>query len=246
MSLSIWQQMSHGVQCWLEEEQSQESGWSKDDGSGETRWPRKVQFPPKVLSLLDRLPTSHLSVRKSIEILKKNPSKDPDKCDQKDVTNMRKAVTVFTVKGNCIKASKQLTLAVIKSDIWLKKKRSSKTCKSYRFLKNRGYDVKKTWDRMIRTICEHRKGFIVRLSTWESLGIKILDRTTTDFVIQPSLLLFISASVLCEFKSNKVKSSATYNYLLRFGFLTLKSAYWLAMRHVDFSSSSTLSLRGKL
>lgn len=76
-----------------------------------------VQFALKVLSLLDRLPTSHLSVRKSIEILKKNPSKDPDKCDQEDVTHTRKAVTVFTVKGNCIKASKQLTLAITKSDI---------------------------------------------------------------------------------------------------------------------------------
>lgn len=36
------------------------------------------------------------SGRKIVEILKKNPSKEPDKYDDDDLAHMRKYVTVFT------------------------------------------------------------------------------------------------------------------------------------------------------
>ena len=47
------------LKSWLKQEESSSSGWSKDDGSGET--------------------VGHESGRKIIEILEKNPKKDPSK-----------------------------------------------------------------------------------------------------------------------------------------------------------------------
>ncbi|MCJ1373071.1 hypothetical protein MMC20_004298 [Loxospora ochrophaea] len=58
---------------WLKEEQSEESGWAKSDGSGET--------------------VGHESGRKIISILKKNPSKDPEQYDEEDLAHMRKVVS---------------------------------------------------------------------------------------------------------------------------------------------------------
>jgi len=57
---------------WLGSEASTGSGWSKDDGSGET--------------------IGHESGRKIISILEKNPKKDPQKYDQDDIDHMRKVV----------------------------------------------------------------------------------------------------------------------------------------------------------
>ncbi|KAI9687073.1 MAG: hypothetical protein M1822_002483 [Bathelium mastoideum] len=57
---------------WLGQEESAGSGWSKDDGSGET--------------------VGHESGRKIIAILEKNPKKDPEKYDQDDIDHMRKVV----------------------------------------------------------------------------------------------------------------------------------------------------------
>ncbi|KAL8740371.1 MAG: hypothetical protein Q9184_008500 [Pyrenodesmia sp. 2 TL-2023] len=61
------------LESWLKEEQSASSGWSKDDGSGET--------------------VGHESGRKIIEILNKNPEKDPDQYDDEDLQHMRKVVS---------------------------------------------------------------------------------------------------------------------------------------------------------
>ncbi|KAI1095372.1 hypothetical protein F5B19DRAFT_341715 [Rostrohypoxylon terebratum] len=60
------------LETWLKEESSESAGWSKSDGSGET--------------------IGHESGRKIIEILKKNPRKDPDKYDEDDVDHMRRVV----------------------------------------------------------------------------------------------------------------------------------------------------------
>jgi hypothetical protein len=50
------------LEKWLKSEDSTSSGWSKDDGGGET--------------------IGHESGRKIIEILKKNPKKDPEGYDE--------------------------------------------------------------------------------------------------------------------------------------------------------------------
>lgn len=57
------------LEKWLKDENSQETGWSKSDGSGES--------------------IGHESGRKIVEILKKNPKKDPSKYSDKDVEHMR-------------------------------------------------------------------------------------------------------------------------------------------------------------
>ncbi|KAK3054471.1 hypothetical protein LTR09_004740 [Extremus antarcticus] len=57
---------------WLSQEDSTSSGWSKDDGSGET--------------------IGHESGRKIIEILEKNPKKDESQYDEDDIQHMRKVV----------------------------------------------------------------------------------------------------------------------------------------------------------
>lgn len=60
-------------QDWLKSEESQSSGWSKDDGSGET--------------------VGHDSGRNIIAIQEKNPSKDAGKYDDDDIAHMRKVVS---------------------------------------------------------------------------------------------------------------------------------------------------------
>lgn len=65
--------MSAGeLEEWLRGEDSTSSGWSKDDGSGET--------------------IGHESGRNIIKILQKNPKKDPQKYDEDDIPHMRKVV----------------------------------------------------------------------------------------------------------------------------------------------------------
>ncbi|KAI6832327.1 hypothetical protein KC340_g7195 [Hortaea werneckii] len=58
---------------WLQQSSSEEAGWSKDDGSGES--------------------IGHESGRKIIAILEKNPKKDPSKYDDEDLQHMRKVVS---------------------------------------------------------------------------------------------------------------------------------------------------------
>ncbi|KAH8677916.1 hypothetical protein BX600DRAFT_506911 [Xylariales sp. PMI_506] len=57
---------------WLQEDSSQNAGWSKDDGSGET--------------------IGHESGRKIIDILERNPKKDPSKYTEEDIGHMRRVV----------------------------------------------------------------------------------------------------------------------------------------------------------
>ncbi|KAI2625322.1 hypothetical protein GGS26DRAFT_197563 [Hypomontagnella submonticulosa] len=60
------------LETWLKEGASESAGWSKSDGSGET--------------------IGHESGRKIIEILKKNPDKDPEGYDEADIEHMRRVV----------------------------------------------------------------------------------------------------------------------------------------------------------
>ncbi|KAK8175530.1 hypothetical protein IWX90DRAFT_483575 [Phyllosticta citrichinensis] len=92
---------------WLGTEQSTGSGWSKDDGSGET--------------------VGHESGRKIIEILEKNPRKDPEKYDEDDIQHMRKVVSY------CKRHLAQEEHAKKDTD-----------SKSYRSLKNWGHDAQKS------------------------------------------------------------------------------------------------------
>ncbi|KAH6645906.1 hypothetical protein BKA67DRAFT_663784 [Truncatella angustata] len=60
------------LESWLKEESSESAGWNKGDGSGET--------------------IGHESGGKIVEILTKNPKRDPGKYEQDDVDHMRKVV----------------------------------------------------------------------------------------------------------------------------------------------------------
>ena len=87
------------LQDWLGQEESAGAGWNKDDGSGETigherqatlltaGWPLAAccfDIHGLILTLC--------SGRKIIEILEKNPKKDPSKYDQDDIQHMRRVV----------------------------------------------------------------------------------------------------------------------------------------------------------
>ncbi|KAL8693789.1 MAG: hypothetical protein Q9218_001437 [Villophora microphyllina] len=98
---------SNELETWLKGEQSTSSGWSKDDGSGET--------------------VGHESGRKIIQILDKNPDKDPDKYDEEDLQHMRKVVSY------CKRHLAQEEKAKQNTD-----------SKSYKSLKNWGHDALKT------------------------------------------------------------------------------------------------------
>ncbi|KAL8776529.1 MAG: hypothetical protein Q9213_008237 [Squamulea squamosa] len=97
---------SSELEAWLKEEQSQSSGWSKDDGS-ET--------------------IGHESGRKIIQILSKNPNKDPDQYDDEDLQHMRKVVSYCKRHLAQEEKAKQDT-----------------NSKSYKSLKNWGHDPLKT------------------------------------------------------------------------------------------------------
>ena len=92
---------------WLSSSSSTESGWSKSDGSSET--------------------VGHESGRKIIEILERNPKKDPEKYDDDDLAHMRKVVSY------CKRHLAQEDKA----------KRDTES-KSYKSLKNWGHDAQKT------------------------------------------------------------------------------------------------------
>lgn len=98
------------LESWLKEEQSQESGWSKDDESGETIGHERYRSRWRYSSL-EGLTKFRASGRKIIEILKKNPSRDPDKYDQEDVAHMRRVVAVLLRRAPASKLQSLLTLA---------------------------------------------------------------------------------------------------------------------------------------
>jgi Protein of unknown function (DUF3140) len=129
---------SDELEAWLSEEQSETSGWSKPDGSGETigherltktRPPKNqhTQFaPPSHITDLCFLPLPR-SGRKIIEILRKNPGKDPSKYDQDDIAHMRR------VAAYCKRHLAQE-----------EKAKQDANSKSYKSLKNWGHDAHKT------------------------------------------------------------------------------------------------------
>ncbi|CAJ2511270.1 Uu.00g068950.m01.CDS01 [Anthostomella pinea] len=80
------------LEAWLKESSSQDAGWSKGDESGETigherhaSWRAGGVFPISPVFL-------HAAGRKIIEILKKNPDKDPSLYDHDDIDHMRRVV----------------------------------------------------------------------------------------------------------------------------------------------------------
>ncbi|KAI9720006.1 MAG: hypothetical protein M1812_003131 [Candelaria pacifica] len=93
--------------AWLKGDASTSSGWTKDDGSGES--------------------VGHESGRKIVEILEKNPDKDPEKYDQEDIDHMRKVVAYNKRHLAQEETAKQNTES-----------------KSYKSLKNWGHDAQKT------------------------------------------------------------------------------------------------------
>ncbi|CZS98847.1 uncharacterized protein RAG0_07408 [Rhynchosporium agropyri] len=95
------------LEKWLKSEDSTGTGWSKDDGSGET--------------------IGHDSGRKIVEILKKNPERDPEGYDEEDYDHMRKVV------------------AYCKRHLAQEEKAKQDTeSKSYKSLKNWGHDAQKS------------------------------------------------------------------------------------------------------
>ena len=77
------------LESWLKEGSSEDAGWSKDDGSGETIGHERYDF----LSVHRRHePANAISGRKIIEILNKNPKKDAEKYDEDDIAHMRRVV----------------------------------------------------------------------------------------------------------------------------------------------------------
>ncbi|KAK0615917.1 hypothetical protein B0T17DRAFT_539593 [Bombardia bombarda] len=91
---------------WLKTEASTDSGWSKDDGSGES--------------------VGHESGRNIVEILRKNPKRDPSKYDEDDIPHMRKVVSYCKRHLAQEEKAKQDTGS-----------------KSYKSLKNWGHDALK-------------------------------------------------------------------------------------------------------
>lgn len=75
------------LEKWLKGGASRESGWSKSDGSGESvgheRYSARKCFGEDDAENIS-------SGRKIIQILKKNPKKEPSKYDQDDLAHMRR------------------------------------------------------------------------------------------------------------------------------------------------------------
>lgn len=124
---------------WLKSSASEGSGWAKGDGSGESIGHERYvllacsPLPTIVSRLVDSAKSSVVLIlnvcsgRKIIEILTKNPKKDPAKYDEDDLPHMRKVVSY------CKRHLAQEEKA----------KRDSGS-KSYKSLKNWGHDAQKT------------------------------------------------------------------------------------------------------
>ncbi|KAI1740051.1 hypothetical protein F4680DRAFT_419568 [Xylaria scruposa] len=118
------------LEAWLKGESSQSAGWSKEDESGET--------------------IGHESGRKIIEILKKNPKKDPEKYDEEDVEHMRRVVAyckrhLAQEVGACLSSSPTCAflLARLTHTRAQEKAKQDPDSKSARSLKNWGHDPAK-------------------------------------------------------------------------------------------------------
>ncbi|KAK3947949.1 hypothetical protein QBC32DRAFT_352746 [Pseudoneurospora amorphoporcata] len=94
------------LEDWLETEASTSSGWTKDDRSGES--------------------VGHESGRKIVDILRRNPDKDPEGFGEEDLPHMRKVVSY------CKRHLAQEEKAKQNTD-----------SKSYKSLKNWGHDALK-------------------------------------------------------------------------------------------------------
>lgn len=112
------------LESWLKEEQSQSSGWSKDDGSGESVGHERSDHQSY---LSDFIVDEIYSGRKIIEILKKNPDKDPERYDQEDIPHMRKVVSYN--KRHLVQEEE--------------KAKQNTESRSYKSLKNWGHDAQK-------------------------------------------------------------------------------------------------------
>jgi hypothetical protein len=73
---------------WLKGDESAGSGWSKDDGSGETIGHERFASSNTQASSVNRV----ASGGKIVHILEKNPTKDPNEYDEEDVEHMRRVV----------------------------------------------------------------------------------------------------------------------------------------------------------
>jgi hypothetical protein len=115
---------------WLQTEDSQSTGWPKDDGSGESVGHESYADSIHASALSCRstdTPRSNPRGRKIVKILKKNPKKDPEAYDEEDIAHMRK------VTSYCARHLKQEESA--------KMNPKSKSCRS---LKNWGHNPLKT------------------------------------------------------------------------------------------------------
>ncbi|MCJ1283680.1 hypothetical protein MMC26_003011 [Xylographa opegraphella] len=77
------------LEAWLKEEDSAGAGWKKVDVTGETVGHERyalAQSEERSIRL------SSYSGRMIVDILKRNPSKDPEKYDEADIPHMRKVV----------------------------------------------------------------------------------------------------------------------------------------------------------
>lgn len=111
------------LEKWLKSDKSKESGWSKSDGSGESIGHERWAFAVLTLAMIN----DFYSGRKIIEILKKNPKKDPSKYSDEDVQHMRR-----------VAAYNKRHLA---QEETAKKDTNSR---SYKSLKNWGHDAQKS------------------------------------------------------------------------------------------------------
>nr|KAI4118696.1 MAG: hypothetical protein LQ345_001308 [Seirophora villosa] len=118
------------LENWLDEEQSENSGWSKDDGSSETIGHERLLSSQRIQCISTSSGLNEIRVRpgrKIIEILNNNPNKDPDQYDEEDLQHMRKVVSY------CKRHLAQEAKAKQNTD-----------SKSYKSLKNWGHDPLKT------------------------------------------------------------------------------------------------------
>ncbi|TQV94562.1 DNA-binding protein [Cordyceps javanica] len=105
------------LETWLQSDDSGEAGWPKDNGGEET--------------------VGHESGRKITEILKSNPSKDPQKYNDDQISHMRKVVAYC-----------KRHLAQEEQSLKNKSESEAKKTKSYISLKNWGHDpLKKSGDK---------------------------------------------------------------------------------------------------
>ena len=78
---------------WLKEEQSENSGWDKGDGSGETVDNERQTEANVEDKSFDLARTN--SGRKIIEVLNKNPRKLPSRYEEDDLGHMREVVSYY-------------------------------------------------------------------------------------------------------------------------------------------------------